>query len=147
MRFDQVEPEGIKVFGDQRFRGKCPPESVEMVTFFGWVRRTYPETHGALAVHPRNEGQLRGGQFRALARVKAEGMMPGAADVILPGSPALVIEMKRQDHTKSTWQPGQVAYLIAAARAGCFVSVALGFEAARQALMTWEEEREAKRLA
>tara|TARA_R110000868_G_scaffold82206_1_gene232214 strand:- start:597 stop:833 length:237 start_codon:yes stop_codon:yes gene_type:complete len=67
------------------------------------------------------------------ARHKAEGMTPGAADVIIPGSPAFVCEIKRRDHTKSRWQDGQVEYLEACAKAGAFVCVALGGDAAGNA--------------
>lgn len=110
------------------------------MTFFGKLRREYPDTWGALALHPRNEQQLRGGQFRGMIRQKAEGMTPGASDIIIPGAPAFVCEMKRQDHTQSTWQPGQIEYLTAAQDAGCFVSVALGYLAAWDALIDWIEK-------
>ena len=137
MKFEQVEQAGVRVYGDRAFRGKCAVESVEQVTFFNWLRREYPDSFGALAVHPRNEGQLRGGQFYAMQKVKAEGMTPGASDIIIPGAPAFVCEMKRRDHTRSTWQDGQIDYLTAAAQTGCFVCVALGYEAAKEAVHEW----------
>ena len=125
------------VFGDPSFRGKCPTEALEQVTFFAMLRREYPATWGALAVHPRNEGLRSGGQFASVQRHAAEGMTKGAADIIIPGSPALVCEMKRRDHTQSAWQDGQVEYLTAAHEAGAFVCVALGHEAAWEAVQTW----------
>ena len=125
------------IYGDTSFRGDCPKESVEQVTFFNKLRREYPDTWGALALHPRNEQQLRGGQHRALIRHKAEGMTPGASDVIIPARAAFVCEIKRQDHTKSKWQPGQVAYLTAAQDAGAFACVALGWEGAWAAFEDW----------
>ena len=125
------------VYGNTSFRGKCPTESVEMVTFFNRLRREYPTTWGVLALHPRNEGMKRGGQFAAVQRHAAEGMTPGAADIIIPARVAFVCEMKRRDHTKSEWQPSQVEYLTVAHEAGAFVCVALGYEAAWEALEAW----------
>jgi len=126
----------VPVFGDQSFRGQCPSESVEQMTFFNWLGREHPAWR-SLAIHPRNEQQLRGGQFRALARHKAEGMTPGASDIIIPGAPTFVCELKRRDHTLSKWQPGQVEYLEAARDVGCFACVALGADAVKEAFLEW----------
>lgn len=139
MRFDRIEAAGVRVFGNALFRGDCPPEALEQVTCINWLRRRYQDTFGPLAVHPRNESLLRGGQFRALARVKAEGMTPGASDIIIPAAPALVCELKRRDHTKSRWQDGQEDYLIAAAQVGAFSCVALGFLGFKDAVAAWLE--------
>lgn len=131
--FDDLAEAGILTFGDLDFRGKCPAEAMEQVTFFNKLRMEYPDTWGAIAVHPRNEGQLRGGQFAGMRKAKAEGMTPGASDIVIPGAPAFVCELKRQDHTKSAWQDGQIGYLMAAQGCGAFVCVALGYAAAWQA--------------
>ena len=125
------------VYGDTSFRGKCPTEAQEQVTFFAMLRREYTGTWGALAVHPRNEGLKSGGQFASVQRHAAEGMTKGAADIIIPGAPALVIEMKRRDHTQSAWQDGQIEYLTAAQEAGAFACVALGHQAAWDAVQAW----------
>lgn len=139
MNLNQLFP----VFGNQTFRGKCPAESVEQITFFNHLRQQYPDTWGALALHPRNEQQLRGGQFRGMIRQKAEGMTPGAADVIIPARVSFVCEIKRQDHTKSKWQAGQIEYLTAAQSAGAFACVALGWVGAREALDEWLSKHQA----
>ena len=125
------------VYGDTSFRGKCPTEAQEQVTFFAMLRREYPATWGALAVHPRNEGLKSGGQFASVQRHAAEGMTKGAADIIIPGSRAFVCELKRKDHTQSAWQDGQVEYLTAAKEAGAFACVALGHVAAWEAVQAW----------
>lgn len=130
-------PDWLPCYGDLAYRGDCPTESAEQVTFFQRLRSEYPDTYGLLAVHPKNEGKRRGGQFQQLARDKALGLSPGASDIIIPGSPAFVVEMKRRAHTQSSWQPGQLAYLEAAQKAGCFVGVALGWEGAWQAFHEW----------
>ena len=124
------------VFGDKNYRGNCPSESIEQITFFNWLRREHPD-YGAIALHPRNEQQLRNGQFASLKRHKAEGMVTGAADIIIPAGRTFVCEMKRQDHTKSKWQEGQIDYLNACHKAGAFVCVALGYESAKQAFLYW----------
>lgn len=114
-----------------------PSETLEQVTFFSRLRREYPDSWGLLGYHQRNEGK------RTHARVsmeKAEGMTTGAADIIIPGAPAFVCEMKRRDHTQSTLSAEQLAYLMAAKQAGAFVCIALGADAA------WEAFHEYLRL-
>lgn len=129
----------VPIYGDTKFRGKCHLEHVEQASFFSRLRREYPDTWGLLAVHPRNEGMLVGAQRRAIIRHKAEGMAPGASDIIIPGSPAFVCEMKRADIAQSAWQDGQQAYLAAAQSLGCFACVALGAAAAWEAFTEWEK--------
>lgn len=135
--FDDLAAHGVVTFGDLTFRGKCPAEDMEQITFFSRLRRSYPDTWGALALHPRNEGLRTGGHLGAVARHKAEGMTAGAADIIIPARVAFVCEMKRMDYTKCQWQDGQLRYLKAAARGGAFACVALGYDAAWQALQGW----------
>ena len=128
----------IPVYGDTTFRGKCPKEEVEQASFFSRLRREYPDTWGRIALHPRNEGLKEKGQFSSVIKHAAEGMTKGASDIVIPGSPAFVCELKRQDHTQSTWQDGQQDYLIAAKNAGAFICVALGAVAAWEAFEVWE---------
>lgn len=130
-------PEWMRVYGAQDYRGDCPLEEAEQATFFSQLRKARPEIYGRLALHPKNEGKRKGAQFAQLARDKALGLAPGAPDVVVPGAPTLLIEIKRRDHTKSTWQPGQVEYLATADRVGCFVCVALGWEGAMAAFEDW----------
>jgi len=132
-------PNGVLLFGDADFRGKCPTEAIEQVTFFNTLRREYPETWGALALHPRNEGLKTNGQFSSVAKHSAEGMTPGAADIIIPARIAFVCELKRQDRTQSAWQDGQESFLAAAAAAGAFSCVALGWQAAWEAFEAWRD--------
>ena len=125
------------VFGDQGFRGKCPLEKVEQVSVVNRIRREYPDTWGLLLLHPRNEGLKERGQFSTVIKHKAEGMAPGASDLVIPAARALVCEIKRLDHTKSAWQPMQIEYLTAAHNAGAFACVALGALGAWAAFETW----------
>lgn len=132
-------PEWLAVWGDQEYRGDCPLEGAEQATFFAQLRKHYPDTYGRLALHPKNEGKRRGAQFAQLARDKALGMTKSAPDVVLPGAPALLIEIKRRDHTKSKWQDGQVEYLETAQQLGCVVAVALGWQGAMAAFENWRK--------
>jgi hypothetical protein len=127
----------VPIYGDVKWRGACPMEELEQVTFFNRLRAEFPDTYGLIALHPRNEQQLRGSQHRMMISMRAEGMAPGAADIVIPGSPAFVCEMKRRDHTKSAWREGQKEYLKAAHDAGAFACVALGYLAAWQAFEAW----------
>lgn len=129
-----LHPE-IPVYGNTKFRGACPTEDAEHVTFLNVIRREYPTTWGALIIHPKNEGKRTVGQA---SWDKARGSVTkGASDFILPAAFSFVCEMKRRDHTKSRWQDGQQDYLLAARDAGAFICVALGWEAAMEAFDAW----------
>ena len=130
-------PQDIKVFGDMSFRGDCAKEDLELITFFNQLRIKYPKL-AKVAIHPDNEGLVFGTGFNNHTRQKAKGAIRnGAADIIICGSPTFVCEMKRQDHTKSKWQDGQLDFLQTSQKLGAFVCVALGYEAALQALNDW----------
>ncbi len=120
-------PEGVQVVGDKSFRGACPSEIVEQVTFFNRLRKEYPDTLGKIALHIRNEGNRTHNQA---ARQKAEGMVTGAPDIVIPGNPTILIEMKRRDHTLSRISLEQIEYLKAAKVNGAIVVISLGCDAA-----------------
>lgn len=127
----------IPVYGDVSFRSKKPPtEACEQVTFLNELRRKYPAL-GKIATHIRNEGKR---TYQQVAKQKAEGMIPGASDIIIPGNPSLCIELKKSDHTKCKWQPGQQEYLLAAQANGSFACVALGYKGALLAVEAWLNE-------
>ena len=124
----------IPVYGDTSYRNKkCPSENAEQITFFNVLRRDYPEL-GAIAIHIKNEGKR---SYNQASRDKASGMVAGAADIVIPGCPSFICELKRQDHTLSRWQNGQIDYLLAAKANGSFVCVALGYKYALVALNNW----------
>lgn len=127
-------PDDIRVFGDQNFRGVCPAEALEQATFFNRVRNAFPDTWGRLAIHNKNEGQR---TMMQAAFDRTQGMVAGASDIVIPARRTFVCEIKRRDHTKSSWQPGQVEYLRAAKDAGAYACVALGVDAAWEALLEW----------
>jgi len=125
-------PAGIKAYGDMTFRGNCPREAAEQATFFNRIRKT---RWGAVALHPRNEGKFTPAQ---VARMKAEGMCTGASDIIIIAAVPFVCELKRLDHTKSSWQKGQIPFLEEAQIGGAFACVAFGCNAAWEAFLEWE---------
>lgn len=126
-------PSGILIFGDTKFRGQCPSEALEQVTFFARLRAQYPD-YGKIAYHPRNEGKRFAAQVQ---RDKAEGMATGAADIIVPAGRSFVCELKRRDHTKSAIGDEQIAYLETVAKLGGFACIALGCDAARNAFSNY----------
>lgn len=130
-------PDWLPVYGDVDFRGKCPLETIEQMSFFNKIRKEYPDTYGAIAIHPRNEGLKENGQFSTVIKHNAEGMTKGASDIIIPGSPSFVCEIKRQNHMLSSWQTGQIEYLLACDKLGSFICVALGAKAAYEAFEDW----------
>lgn len=123
-------PTWLPTYGDTTFRGECPTESAEQVTFFNRLRAQYPESFGRIATHIKNEGKRSQNQAQ---RDRMQGMTKGASDIIIPGNPTFICELKRKDHTKSKWQSGQQEYLKSAQDLGAFVCLALGVEGAWEA--------------
>lgn len=134
---------GITIYGDLSYRDKkCPRESIEQITFVNRVRKEFPETHGLTLFHAKNEGKLINGQFQAITKDKAMGMVAGCSDIHDHGSPSFCMELKRRDPTLSDISDEQIKYLLAAKNNGSFVCVALGHEAAWQAFNEWREMNE-----
>lgn len=126
---------GLRVYGDVNFRGECPKEDAELMTFFSNARNYHPQKAmlSKVLFHVENEGKRTDGK-----RSKAKGgLVKGVSDICAIGSPMLLIEMKRKDHTKSVYQSGQEELLKIAHQAGCFACIALGYEGALQAVDEW----------
>lgn len=121
----------IKTYGDTTYRGDCPKEDAELITAVNWLRRTYPNTLGALTLHIENEGKRTMAQA---AMAKAKGLKKGAVDLLVLVTPPLVLEIKRQDHTKSARQKGQQEFMLAAQQHGAFVGLCLGAEGVKKAV-------------
>lgn len=131
-----IFPEWLKIYGEKDYRNKkCPVEDAELVTFINQLKKMYPDSFGRLVLHVPNEGKRRAHEVNNLKKKGA--LNKGASDIIIPGNPSLVIEMKRRDHTLSEWEDGQLEYLEASKKAKCFVCVCLGWEAAMMAFNDW----------
>jgi hypothetical protein len=129
-------PNWLQISGDVSYRNKkCPVESAEQITVFNYLRAHYPDTYGKIAVHPRNEGKRNHAQT---SRQKAEGMTPGASDIIIPANGGLICELKRQDHTICSWEPGQKEYMEACQKLGAHVFLALGAVAFIEEFERWK---------
>ncbi len=114
---------------DSGYRGACPRETVEPVTGINVISKEFPQV-----THIRNEGKRTHSQE---SRHKAEGMVVGASDIVLPGCPAFVCELKRKDKTKSRVSKEQIDYLEACAASGAFACIAYGHEEALRAFNDW----------
>lgn len=121
----------IKVAGGLSYRGKCPQEKSEQQTLVNQVRKKYPEL---MLTSVKNEGKRTKAQ---MDEDRAMGFLNGVSDLVFFGNPMLFIEMKRQDHTQSTWQAGQQEFLIRMQEMGHVSLVALGWEAAMEAVEDW----------
>ena len=120
----------IIVYGDRKFRGACPSETLEQVTFFARLRAQHPLSWGVLTLHPRNEGRR---HFRQAQKEASEGMTVGAPDIVIPGRRTFICELKRRDHTKSKLSAEQELYLLTTDYLGAFCCIALGADAAMEA--------------
>lgn len=134
MRF----PDWLPVYGDPHYRGDCLREDTEQINFFSLLTVRHPKL-SRLALHPKNESKRSWGQVNYDKKTGA--INTGASDIIIPGDPAFVCELKKRDHTKSRWQDGQLEYLENAKEAGCFVCVALGADSAIAAVEDWLKQK------
>jgi hypothetical protein len=131
-------PEGIKIYGDIHFRDdKCRKERVEQKEFFAWLKENRPALH-KIALHPKNEGKRTNQQ--AQDDRELGGLTKGASDILIPAGVTFVCEIKRVDHTKSKITKPQVSYLLDTQALGAFSCIALGSEAAIQAVLDWESK-------
>lgn len=127
-------PDWLPVFGDQSFRGNCPKEDSDLISFISWLEWTHKD-YFALFIHQKNEGKRTWQQVAADKRKRS--INKGVSDVVIPVQLPLVMEVKRKDHTKSGWEDGQLIYLETAKKHGAFVCAALGFEGQIEAFNYW----------
>jgi hypothetical protein len=133
MNLKQINSAGVPLYGNPDWRGKCPLEAAEAVSFFCQLRAEFPEL-AKVATHIRNEGKR---TKRQGYQHQQEGMNTGASDVIIPVCPPIVMEMKRRDHTLSSISKDQVEYLVASHELGAFHGVALGASGAMEMVRAW----------
>ena len=126
-------PKQIPVFGDLDYRGKCPLETAEQVSFLAMLRSEFPEL-AAIAVHIRNEGKRTKYQSH---KQKQEGLNTGASDIVIPCCPPILIELKQRDHTNSSTTTRQINYLVNSQKQGAFACFALGAIGAMEAVRAW----------
>jgi hypothetical protein len=132
----KIIPPQIPVFGDITFRGHCPLETPEQISFLCLLRDEFPEL-AKIAVHIRNEGKRTKRQGK---QHKLEGMNTGASDIMIPCCPPVLIEIKRRDHTQSSSSPKQLKYLVDSGDQGAFACYALGAIGAIEAVKQWHHQ-------
>lgn len=121
-----------KVYGSTS-PGDHPSETMEMATFFSQL----PPHLKCIALHIRNEGKMSHAQY---AKVKAAGgYVKGASDIVIPGAPSFVCELKSLSK-KARVSKEQVKYLNDAAANGAFSCLCYGWEAAMEAVQAWEAQ-------
>ena len=121
-----------KTYGSPK-QGKQPTEAAEMATFFNVLRLHHPKLY-KVALHIRNEGKR---SAREMQWQKAQGgFIKGASDIIIPGSPTFVCELKSCSKSSKVSQD-QREYLENCATLGCFSVLAYGWEAAMEAVNEW----------
>jgi len=129
-------PSWLPVYGDRTFKGKCPREAEDQMSFFSWLEHELPEFR-RITFHPKVEGRRTYAQ--ATIDKKMGSMNRGVVDVIAIGAPCLVMEIKRKDEKLSSWRDGQLQFLEAAKNSGAAVCVAFGLEAAKEAYAEWAQ--------
>lgn len=124
----------IRLYGDTSYRGECPLENAELITFIHHMNIHYRDIP---VLHIKNEGKR---TYRQSLFDRAIGALhTGACDIMIPGSPALCLELKRKDHTKSIIDDDQITFLLNASKLGAYSCVALGHEAAIEAFLEWKK--------
>lgn len=96
---------------DSGFRGDCPSEDGEQMTFLAWLRFNYPQLF-LVTFHVKNEGQLAAKNKYAMAsRDKKMGLVRGVNDIMIMSNPVICMEFKRKDKTKSSVSKDQLTWL------------------------------------
>lgn len=120
---------------ESNYTGPCPSENAVQVTFFNRIRREYPDTYGKIATHIKNEGKRTRQQA---AKDKADGMVKGASDIVIPAGVPFVFEVKKKCmKTAAPLTKDQQEYLEAAARLGAFAGIAYGIDALWEAWLDY----------
>ena len=128
---------GIPIYGAPLEYGKCLLETHEQASFFNRLRREYPDTWGCLGIHVRNEGKRTHWEIR---KIKAEGgFITGACDIVIPGVPPFLCEMKSRSKAAKTTED-QIKFLLTGITAGAFACYAYGAEAAWEAFEEWRKQ-------
>ena len=125
---------GIWVF-DSGYRGDCPKEEIDQIGYGLWMQHRFPDV---LWFHVPNEtGTKSGPQF--VEKRRRMGVRSGVSDnVILThgiNHKCGLIELKRQDKTKSKVSKSQTGVLEEAIVEGHFGAIAYGLEEIKKATL------------
>lgn len=120
----------------ESFIKNAPSEEDEQITFFNQLRKHKPEL-GEIAIHIKNEGKR---NINQVMKDKANGMVTGAVDIVIPGAPTLLIELKKRSK-RAKVSDAQINYMECAAKQGAMCYVCYGWELAMEAVEEWEDAR------
>lgn len=89
-------PDNVMIYGGQ-YRGDCNSEDADLISFVSWFKYQYPQ-YAQLIFHIPNESMK---PVAGLVMDKKKGVLDGAPDIIIMTNPALCMEAKRLDCSKS----------------------------------------------
>lgn len=94
--YTAVIPDGVKLYGGD-YRGDCNSEDVDLISFVSWFKFKWPE-YADLILHIPNESMK---PVAGLVMDKKKGVLDGAPDILIMLNPAIAMEAKRKDASKS----------------------------------------------
>ena len=94
--YTAVIPDGVMLYGGD-YRGECNSEDADLISFVSWFKYQYPQ-YAQLIFHIPNESMK---PIAGLVMDKKKGVLDGAPDIIIMTNPALCMEAKRKDASKS----------------------------------------------
>ena len=113
---------------DSNFRGKCRLEDTEQIICTDWVDYNYPNL-SPLYFHVVNESMM---SVQGRVKARRKGLRKGIPDIMFlhpnNGHCGLMVELKREDRTKSRLSKEQKDYLVEFATQGYFTAVCYGAE-------------------
>lgn len=137
MNLKKLQTYGIEVFGNTAWRGVCPLEMAEQISFLALLAVEFP-VFADVAVHIANEGKR---SARRGAQMKLEGLNKGACDIFIPAVPPILIELKRRDHTESAVSNDQIKYILNAKKIGANACIAIGAQGAMAAVRHYVQQK------
>lgn len=94
--YTAMVPDNVLVYGGQ-YRGECNSEDADLISFVSWFKRKWPE-YADLILHIPNESMK---PVAGLVMDKKKGVLDGAPDILIMLNPAIAMEAKRKDASKS----------------------------------------------
>lgn len=126
----------VKIY-DSGYRGICPVEDADQINFTSWFYYQYPH-YSTLYFHVVNENTM---PVQGRVKAKKKGLKAGVSDIFVMIKrgvySGLVIELKRQDKTKSRVSIEQQCFLEEMDEQGFYCAVCYGFEQAKKCVQDY----------
>lgn len=137
--YTAVIPDGVKLYGGD-YRGECNSEDADLISFVSWFKFNWPE-YADLILHIPNESMK---PVAGLVMDKKKGVLDGAPDILIMLNPAIIMEAKRKDASKSLQSAKarihfdrQMKVLAGFAANGHQCAVCFGLEAMKQFILDY----------